>query len=118
MNYETLKKLLTVSNPRCWVNGKKVAMDNGVAVWEYDFGGIGSPHVVVRGVDSNNPKLQFSSSAYGVFVDGKKVGNGKIAVSGIVWSGGIFVFCCPANKIKTANTKSLKKSPFGDFFCG
>ncbi len=73
MNYETLKKLLTVSNPRCWVNGKKVAMDNGVAVWEYDFGGIGSPHVVVRGVDSNNPKLQFSSSAYGVFVDGKKL---------------------------------------------
>lgn len=73
MNYEAVKQALTASNPKIWINGKKVAMDNGVAVWEYDFGGIGSPRVVIRGVDSNNPKLQFSSSEYGVFVDGKKL---------------------------------------------
>ncbi len=73
MNYEYLKKLLNSSNSTVWVNGKQIAMENGVAVWEYDFGGLNSSRVVIRGVESNKPKLQFSSSAYGVFVDGKKL---------------------------------------------
>ena len=73
MNYETLKQALTVHNPKFWVIGRKLSLDHGIDVWEYDFGGIGSPRVVIRGVDSNNPKLQFSSHEYGVFVDGKKL---------------------------------------------
>ncbi len=73
MNCEAVKQALTASNPKIWINGKKVAMDNGVAVWEYDFCVPGGSRVVIRGVDSNNPKMQTASSEYGVFVDGKKL---------------------------------------------
>ncbi len=73
MDYDKLKEMLINSNSKIWVNGKKVGLDKGVVVWEYDFGGMGGPRVVIRGVDSNNPQLQFASAEYGVFVDGKKL---------------------------------------------
>lgn len=73
MNYESLKKILTDKNSNVWINGKKIAMDNGIAVWEYDFCVLGGSRVVIRGVESNNPKMQTASSEYGVFVDGKKL---------------------------------------------
>lgn len=73
MNYESLKKILTDKNSNVWINGKKIAMDKGAAVWEYDFRVLGGSRVVIRGVESNNPKMQTASSEYGVFVDGKKL---------------------------------------------
>ena len=73
MNYESIKKILTAPNPIVWVNGKKIAQEHGVDVWEYSFGAVGGPRVLMRGIDSNNPKFQFASDEYGVFVDGKKL---------------------------------------------
>ena len=73
MNYESLKKILTDKNSNVWINGKKIAMDKGIAVWEYDFCVLGGSRVVIRGVESNNPKMQTASSEYGVFIDGKKL---------------------------------------------
>ena len=55
MNYETIKNQLTNPNTNVWINGKKVGQVSGVDIWEYEFGGFGMPHVVARGVETNNP---------------------------------------------------------------
>lgn len=73
MNYETIKNQLTNPNTNVWINGKKVGQVSGVDIWEYEFGGLGMPHVVARGVETNNPRIKHASSDYGVFVDGKKL---------------------------------------------
>ena len=73
MNYESLKKLLTSPDSTIWIQGKKVDSVSGADVWEYEFGGLGMPRVVGRGVDTNNMQLKFASSGYGIFVDGKKL---------------------------------------------
>lgn len=105
MNYESIKKTLIAANSSVWVNGKKVALDNGVGVWEYDFGGLGSPHVVIRGVDSNNTKLQFSSSAYGVFVDGKKLDLEKSEYLDLFKQAGYLYTVVQPMKLKEQNLK-------------
>ncbi|MBR2412345.1 MAG: hypothetical protein IKB10_01615 [Alphaproteobacteria bacterium] len=72
MNYESLKALLADPNSNVWVNGKKVAeIMPGADVWEYGFGGLGLPRVVVRGVQTNNPQLNLQDAF--VSVDGKKI---------------------------------------------
>ncbi|MBE6461931.1 MAG: hypothetical protein E7006_03790 [Alphaproteobacteria bacterium] len=72
MDYESLKALLVDPNSNIWVNGKKIAeIVPGAALWEYGFGGLGLPRVVVRGVETNNPQ-QNMQEAY-VSVDGKKL---------------------------------------------
>lgn len=73
MNYETIKNQLTNPNTNVWINGKKVGQVSGLDIWEYEYGGLGMPRVVARGVETNNPKIKFASSDYGVFVDGKKL---------------------------------------------
>lgn len=73
MNYTLLKKILTVPSSDIWVNRKEIGTVSGVKVYEYSFGGLDMPKVVVRGVDTNNPKLQFASQDYAVFVDGEKM---------------------------------------------
>lgn len=105
MNYETIKQALTVPNPKFWVNGKKLSVDNGADVWEYDFGGIGCPHVVIRGVDSNNSKLQFSSHAYGVFVDGKKLDLEKHQYLDLFAQAGYLYAVVQPMKLKEQNLK-------------
>ena len=73
MNYEFLKKLLVSPDSDIWIQGKKVGFLSGADVWEYEFAGLGKSRVVGRGVETNNAKLKFMSSEYGIFVDGKKL---------------------------------------------
>jgi hypothetical protein len=73
MNYALLKKILTVPSSDIWVNRKEIGTVSGAKVYEYSFGGLDMPKVVVRGVETNNPKLQFASQDYAVFVDGEKM---------------------------------------------
>lgn len=72
MNYDSIKALLVDPNSNVWVNGKKVSeIVPGAEVWEYGFGGLGLPRVVVRGVQTNNPQLRMQEAF--VSVDGKRM---------------------------------------------
>ncbi len=73
MNYALLKKILTVPSANIWINRTEIGNVSGVKIYEYSFGGLDMPKVVVRGAETNNPKLQFASQDYAVFVDGEKV---------------------------------------------
>ncbi len=72
MNYDSIKALLVDPNSNVWVNGKKVSeIVPGAEVWEYGFGGLGLPRVIVRGVQTNNPQLRMQEAF--VSVDGKRM---------------------------------------------
>lgn len=73
MNYEKLKEVLANPNANIWINGKKTGKTSGVDIWQYEFGGLGTPKIIVRGADTNNLKSQFESADFGVFVDGAKL---------------------------------------------
>ena len=72
MNYDSIKALLVDPNSNVWVNGKKVSeIVPGAEVWEYGFGGLGLPRVIVRGVQTNNPQLRMQEAF--VSIDGKRM---------------------------------------------
>lgn len=72
MNYDSIKALLVDPNSNVWVNGKKVSeVVPGAEVWEYGFGGLGLPRVIVRGVQTNNPQLRMQEAF--VSIDGKRM---------------------------------------------
>jgi hypothetical protein len=73
MNFTLLKKILIIPSANIWLNRTEIGNVSGAKVYEYSFGGLDMPKVVVRGVETNNPKLQFASQDYGVFVDGEKL---------------------------------------------
>lgn len=106
MTYNSLMSILVDPQTDVWVTGKKIGTHSGANIWEYEFKGAGYSRVVVRGVSSNNLKIMFASSDYGVFLDGIKLNLEKMQYLDVLSQVGyLHAVVQPMKLSKQINTK-------------